>query len=61
MSNNGKYINATEAARRLGLERHFVVSLIKDGKLRGVKFTDTPKGSWRILESELEHFRTENQ
>lgn len=54
-----KMYTTEEAAKELNIGVNTVRIYIRDGKIKAMKYTDSPKGEWRIPESELKKFRGE--
>ena len=59
MSDNPRYLTATEAASELRISRSKLLSWLRSGKLRGSDVSSTPgigKARWRISRSDLDDF-----
>jgi excisionase family DNA binding protein len=59
MSDNPRYLTASEAATELRISRSKVLSWLRSGKLRGSDVSRTPgigKARWRISRSDLDDF-----
>lgn len=46
MSEIKKYCKVYEAVKILGIKRHTIVNMLKDGRLKGKKFTEN--GNWFV-------------
>lgn len=46
-------LTVKEAATKLGVSARWVLTELEEGRMPGFKMNDTPRGRWRLRESEV--------